>query len=138
MSEVDALQTALAAEHAAVYVYGALGAQTSQSARPALFAALEAAYVVHRDRRDRLVSDLTSLDAVPVPAEPAYRLPADLDSAEVVTARARDLEAGCAATYAYCVGSTTGPYRQWAVAALTDAAVRGLGFGAEPEPLPGT
>ena len=34
MTEVDALQAALAAEHAAVYVYGVLGARTSQSATP--------------------------------------------------------------------------------------------------------
>ncbi len=38
MSPVEALQTALAAEHAALYVYGSLGARTSQSRTPVLFA----------------------------------------------------------------------------------------------------
>ncbi len=44
----DALQTALAAEHAAVFVFGALGGQTSQSADPTLYAAVTDGYVTHR------------------------------------------------------------------------------------------
>jgi hypothetical protein len=137
MSEVDALQTVLAAEHAAVHVYGALGGQTSASAQPGLYAALQDAHAVHRDRRDRVVAQLEGLDATPVPAAPAYELPADLGSTAAVTARARELEAGCAATYGFWVASTTGALRRWAVESLTDAAVRGLAFGAEPEELPG-
>jgi hypothetical protein len=137
MSEADVLQTALAGEHAAVYVYGALGAQTSQSTQPALFAAVRSAYDVHLARRDRIVADLGTLDAEPVPAEPAYQLPADLSTPGAVTARARELEAACAATYGFVVGGTTGLRRRWAVEALTDAAVRGLGFGATPQDLPG-
>ena len=39
MTPLDALQTTLAAEHAAVYVYGVLGARTSPAAEPSLFAA---------------------------------------------------------------------------------------------------
>ncbi len=46
MTPVDALQTALAAQHAALYVYGALGARTSQSATPVLFAEVSDAYAV--------------------------------------------------------------------------------------------
>ncbi|WP_244932321.1 ferritin-like domain-containing protein [Nocardioides sp. W7] len=138
MSEVDALQTVLAAEHAAVYVLGALGGQTSASAQPALFAALQDAHAAHRDRRDQVVARLQGLGASPVPAEPAYELPPDLGTVAAVTTRARELEAGCASTYGFLVGSTTGALRRWAVEALTDAAVRGLGFGAAPEILPGS
>lgn len=132
----EALQTALAAEHAAVFVYGALGGQTSQSATPALFSAVTTAYDLHRERRDTLAEMVRAAGAEPVPAEPGYDLPADLDGAGVA-ARARELEQAAASTYAFLVGSTTGPTRAWAVAALTDAAVRGLGFGARPEPFPG-
>ncbi|SDC62592.1 DUF4439 domain-containing protein [Nocardioides lianchengensis] len=138
MSDVEVLQTVLAAEHAAVYVVGALGAQTSASAQPALYGALRDAYVAHRDRRDELVDRLLRLDAAPVPAAAAYELPADLGTVAAVTARARELEAGCAATYGFLVGSTSGALRRWGVGALTDAAVRGLAFGAAAEPLPGT
>ena len=38
---VEALQTALAAEHAALYVYGFLGARTSESGQPLVFAEVE-------------------------------------------------------------------------------------------------
>lgn len=138
MSEVEALQTTLAAEHAAVYVYGALGAQTSQSAQPTLFTAVSEAYAVHVDRRDALIAQLRALDVAPVAAEPAYELPADLGTTAAVSAQALELEQSCAATYAFLVGSTTAARRRWAVAALTDAAVRGIGFGGEPEDLPGT
>ena len=52
---VEALQVALAAEHAAVFVYAALGAQTSRSAAPTLFDRVTRAYRVHVGRRDRLL-----------------------------------------------------------------------------------
>ncbi len=85
MSYLDALQTALAAEHAAVYVCGALGAQTSQSAEPALFVAVSEAYAAHRAGRDQLVARVADLGAEPVAAEPAYELPADLGTTSAVT-----------------------------------------------------
>lgn len=137
MAPNDALQTALAAEHAAVFVYGALGGQTSQSANPALYAAVTDAYVTHRGRRDRLIAVLEKAGRDPVAAEPGYDLPADLSSATAVADRALEIERSCAATYAFVVGSTTGPDRRWAVDALLDAALRELTFGGQPEKLPG-
>lgn len=138
MSDVTALQTALAAEHAAVFVYGVLGGQTSQSSQPELYAALQAAYASHRGHRDLLTAELRDLGADPVAAEPAYDVAGDPTTADAVRVRARDLEAGCASTYLFVVGSTTGRLRRWAITALTGAAVRGLGFGGEPQPLPGS
>lgn len=133
----DALQRTLAAEHAAVFVYGALGGRTSQSAQPALFASITAAYSVHRERRDELAAMLRAAGAEPVAAEPGYALPADLGSPARVAARARQLEEAAAETYTYLVANTTGRQRAWGIAALVDAAVRGLGFGGRPERLPG-
>ena len=132
-----ALQLTLAAEHAAVFVYGALGAQTSQSRSPGLYAAVTAAYAVHRTRRDELVARVRDAGAAPVPAEPGYDLPDDLGSASAVQARARALEEAAARTYAYLVANSVDDARGWAVAALIDAAVRSLGFGAAPDRLPG-
>lgn len=134
---VGALQVALAAEHAAVFVYGALGAQTSQSSQPTLYTALTRAYTLHRDRRDHLMATLTAAGAAPAPAEPGYALAADLGTATAVTTRALQLEEAAASTYAYLVANTTGSVRAWAVQALLDAAVRGLSFGGKPERLPG-
>lgn len=137
MSEIEALQATLAAEHAAVYVYGVLGGQTTQSGEPALFAAVTSAYTTHRGRRDVLARDLTDLGADPVAAAAAYDVPAPLRTPAQLCHVARDVEDACAATYAALVASTTGHRRRWAVTALEDAAVRVLAFRGTPEMFPG-
>jgi hypothetical protein len=133
----DALQTALAAEHAAVFVYGALGGQTSQSDDPTLYAEVTDAYVTHRGRRDRLIALLEGDGRQPVAAEPGYDLPADLSTPVAIAGRALALERACAETYAFVVASTTAEDRTWAIDALLDTAVRELSFGGKPERLPG-
>ena len=136
-SATEALQAALAAEHAAVFVYAALGGQASQSDQPGLYARITAAYRLHRTRRDELIDLVRGAGGDPVAAEPGYQLPADLGTAAALNARALRLEQDAAATYAYLVASSTGATRRWAVTALLDAAVRGLGFGGRPESFPG-
>jgi len=126
MTTIRALQTTLAAEHAAVYVYGVLGAQTSRSAAPDLYAALTAAYTAHRGRRDLLTRTIADLGADPVAAEPAYTVPAHLDTGDRVMREAATL-----------VANTSGVRRRWAIMALNDAAVRVLAFRGAPEMLPG-
>lgn len=133
----DALQTALAAEHAAVFVYGALGGQTSQSDDPNLYGVITDAYVTHRARRDRLIGLIGADGSEPVAAEPGYDLPADLSTPTAVAARALSLERGCAATYVFVIASTSDEDRKWAIDALLDAALRELTFGGDPELLPG-
>jgi hypothetical protein len=137
MTTLAALQTTLAAEHAAIYVYGALGAQTSQSTAAGLFAALSSAYAEHRGRRDLLVREITDLGGTPVASAVSYELSPGLGSVTGVTRAARDLEQSCATTYAALVANTVGPRRRWAIGALTDAAVRALAFRGTPEMLPG-
>jgi Domain of unknown function (DUF4439) len=133
----DALQTALAAEHAAVFVYGALCGQTSQSDDPTLYAEVTDAYVTHRGRRDRLIALLEGDGRQPVAAEPGYDLPADLSTPVAIAGRALELERACAETYAFVVASTTAEDRTWGIDALLDTAVRELSFGGKPERLPG-
>ncbi|GAA3522174.1 ferritin-like domain-containing protein [Nocardioides daeguensis] len=134
---VAALQTTLAAEHAAVFVYGALGGQTSRSGSPVLYDAVTSAYTTHRSRRDELTARLTAAGADPVAAEPGYGLPADLGTPAAVRARAQELEESAATTYAYLVANTNADARAWAIDACIDAAVRAVAFGARPDPLPG-
>ncbi len=138
MSPVDALQHALAAEHAATYVYGALGAATSVTASPGLFAEVSSAYSEHRGRRDVLSARLRDHGADPAAAEPAYVLPEPLGSASDVTAAALEVERATEATYAWVVEQTSGEDRRLAVTALTSAAVRALAFRGRPEIFPGT
>ena len=137
MTELEALQTTLEAEHAAVYVYGLLGSRTSQTAEAELYAALRAAYEAHRERRDQLTGEIAALGAVPTPAAAAYTPPAGLTTAEGRTAAALELERACARTYAALVGASTGTRRAEAIDLLNDAAVRELSFRGTPEIFPG-
>ena len=138
MTYTDALQAVLAGEHAAIYVYGALGAQTSQSGAPDLYAALGEAYETHRARRDQLTALLRDLGTTPVPAEPAYELPTDLGSIDAVHRHALEVERSCAATYAYLVASSPSAERRFAVHLLVQTAVRELAFRGTPETFPGS
>ncbi len=75
MTPVQALQKALAAEHAAVHLYGLLGAQSSKSQQPVLFARLEQAYEDHRAARDRLTVLVSAKGADPGGREGGLRGP---------------------------------------------------------------
>ena len=137
MSDVAALQRTLAAEHAAIFVFGALGGRASTLTAPRLRAALESAYDVHLARRDHLRIMVAATGDIPVAAEPAYRLPSPLTTAAQIEGEALRVERGCVTTYAALVAATAGPDRQWAVEALARTAVGEKVFGGTPEALPG-
>lgn len=137
MTATDALQRTLAAEHAAIFVLGALGGRASTLTDPALREALDTAYDVHVSRRDQLRGLVAAVGADPVAAEPAYRLPTPLLTAPQIEAEALRVERACATTYAATVAETAGADRRWAVEALIGAALGELAFGGLPEPLPG-
>lgn len=134
---VAALQAALAAEHAALYVLGVLGGQAAHTPATALEARLTAAYGAHRRRRDRLTVLVDRHGADPVGAAPAYRLPnAGATTADLVRA-ARTVEDRCTDVYGALVAATAGSERSFALAALEEVAVAAVGFGATPEAFPG-
>jgi hypothetical protein len=137
MSDVEALQTTLAAEHAAVYVFGLLGGRTSASATPQLFGAVSAAYTAHRGRRDQLTRTLLDLGETPVAAEAAYEVDGAVTGPDRVAAVALSTEEACAATYSWLVANTVADQRRWAIGALNEAAVRALVFRGTPEMFPG-
>lgn len=137
MTYVDALQGALAAEHAAVYVVGYLGAQTSASAQPALFATLSTAYDSHRELRDVLVAAVRAAGDEPVAAAVAYDLVDVAGDPARIRRRALTLERACAAAYGYLVASSPSEQRRFAVEALVTTALRESALGGRPRPLPG-
>jgi hypothetical protein len=137
MTPVEALQKTLAAEHAAVYVYGVVGGRVSVSAQPRLWSAVRSAYNLHRARRDQLTSMVRTAGAEPVPAEVSYQMPNMAGTPAEQEAASRTVEERCCAVYADLVGSTSRAQRQWALDALEDAAVRLLGFGGAATPYPG-
>lgn len=137
MSPLQALQRTLAAEHAALYVFGVLGGRVSDSREPTLRDALTAAYTTHRARRDRLTAMVRAAGGEPVAAQLSYRLPTPCRTADQLRSAALTVERRCADVYAAAVASTAQADRRWAIDALTDCAVRQLSFGGAPEPYPG-
>lgn len=136
-SAVAALQAALAAEHAALYVLGVLGGQAAHTPATSLEARLTAAYDSHRRRRDRLTVLLDRHRADPVGAAPAYRLPNGAATTGDLVRAARTVEERCCDAYGELVAATAGGDRRFALAALEEAAVAAVGFGATPDAFPG-
>jgi hypothetical protein len=137
MTPLQALQQALAGEHAAVYVYGVLGARVSQSKEAVLSTELTNGYTTHRGRRDQLVARVTAAGGSPVAAALSYRLPNAASTSSQLRAAALVVEQRCSAVYAQLVGSTSRADRQLALGALVDSAVRELTFGGRPSAYPG-
>lgn len=129
---VDALQLALAAEHAAVFGYGVVGAR-GVAADADL--ALES-YAMHRRRRDELTAQVRSAGGDPIAAEAGYRLPG-LHAPGATSRMAAGIEKRCARVYAYVVANTTDDSRLYAAHGLVDCAVRGVRWGAGSDPFPG-
>ena len=138
MTYVDALQTTLAGEHAALFVVGYLGAQTSQSGSPELYAALRESYDTHRARRDDLTAVLVEQGAEPVAAAASYDLPqVRIDDPASLARAGLAVERACGATYGFLVANATGDARGWAVDAVLDSALRELALGGRPRDFPG-
>jgi rubrerythrin len=137
VTPLESVQRTLAGEHAAVYVYGVLGGRASASGAPDLWELVTSAYTTHRGRRDQLTAMVRALDEQPVAAEVSYALPNTARSSKQIRSAALELEEASAARYAEMVGNTAQANRQWAIEALTDAAVRALALGGEAEAFPG-
>lgn len=133
ITAVKALQTALAAEHAAVYGYGVAGAHGGdQYGRAA-----EHDWKVHRTHRDQLIALLRQRHADPVDAKSAYALPFDVDGPRTAARLAAHLEDGVAAAYLQLVGVTDAKLRSLGARLLRDATVRGARWGGSTAAFPG-
>jgi hypothetical protein len=124
------LQRALAAEHAAIYAYGALGAHLSRSAR----ADAVAAETAHRARRDALLLRMADAGTPPTPAAPAYTMPFAVTDPATALRLAVGVEERTAAAWRAAVPETAAEDRETAIAALTDCAVRATRWRRLAEP----
>lgn len=121
----EALQLALAAEHATIWGYGVVGAQLPAREQPAA----RAADIAHRARRDALTAALAGRVPTPVAAAATYQLPFPVTDATSARRLAVHLEERLAAVWRAALAAVTDlPDRQLALAALTDAAVRAVGW----------
>ncbi|WP_326798836.1 ferritin-like domain-containing protein [Streptomyces sp. NBC_01808] len=114
-----AAQRALAAEHAAVYGYGVVGARAGGLAGQA-----RAGYDAHRARRDALSRVVSDFGDRPQPAAAAYALPFAVPDEAAAVRLATELEDRIAGSYADLVRAAEGELRRDAAAALREAAVR--------------
>jgi hypothetical protein len=118
--EVQAVQAALAAEHAAVYGYGVVGGKIDGGRRDEA----RAAYGAHRARRDELARIARDLGATPRAAAAGYALPFAVTGPATAVRLAAELEEGVAGAYADLVRAATGARRRMAADALRETAVR--------------
>jgi Domain of unknown function (DUF4439) len=134
MSTLDALQAALAGEHACVYGYGLLGAHAADGDLDDV----RAAYEVHRERRRELNHQIQIRHGDPVAALPAYAVPFDVDGPDAARELAGLLEQRLAVLYADVVAVTSVPaLREYAAGVLVDTAVLATRWTRRTTALPG-
>ena len=139
---VDALQAALATEHAAVWVYGLAGAFLPDE----LVGQLRQAAGAHQARRDATERTLIDAGAQPVPAEPGYLMPEPVTDAASALRLLIIAETDTAAAWRSVLERSPAEpiQRTAALDALTQAAVRATRWravaGITPltVPFPGT
>ena len=131
--EARRLQPTLAAENAAIYAYGVIGArgddQTASKAR--------LGYDVHLGRRDVLTSMIQASGVDPAAALPGYRLPHRISGNASVARFARRIELRCCEVYAHAVSETVADARRFCAAAQTNCGSWSVAWGQAPQPFPG-
>ena len=137
-ASTEAVQAALAVEHAAIYILSAVGGRTSASEDPALVRALEETYDDRVDAREALAAHVVAAGIEPVAPSAVYDLPAGTESAAGVRAAALRIEQDTTATYLSLAPKAIGRDRTLLVQLLCGAAARQLDLGAKPTAFPGT
>ncbi|TDC52058.1 DUF4439 domain-containing protein [Actinomadura sp. KC345] len=120
-SGAETVRTALAAEHAAVYGYGVLGARLRGSLRETAKAVWDA----HRVQRDALVA---LLSGEPVAAAAAYDLPVEVTSARSAARLAAALEDDLVPAYVGLAGLSSPDLRAFAADSAQRALARSAGW----------
>jgi hypothetical protein len=120
----ERLVAALAAEHAAIFGYGALGAHLDTGTVDLA----QAAELAHRGRRDALLIRLASRGITPPPAQPVYALPFPVTDRASALKLAITLEERCSAIWRLALPDNNGDDRKLALNALVDGATRAVRF----------
>lgn len=131
--KIAALQAALAAEQAASYAYGVVGAHLTGSR----FKVAVADCIVHERARDSLTTMISVLGAQPHPAAVAYRLPAPVTTAAQAMSLAATLEREVAAAYLGLVAVPDPALRTFAATRMQGASVRAVRWSGYCQAFPG-
>ncbi|TWD83537.1 uncharacterized protein DUF4439 [Kribbella amoyensis] len=134
MTEVEALQAAIAGEHAALYGVGVAGGKLNG----ARFRTATTLYERHRKRRDQLADLLLAAGQTPAAAEPAYDLPVTVTTAATAVALVLGIERRLGAVYGDLVeAAEQDRIRSFAVQALIATAQDQLSWSGTPATWPG-
>jgi hypothetical protein len=128
-----ALQGALAAENAAVYGYGVVGAMLADGLR----SRARAYWVAHQEARDTIEAMLAKLGVTPVAASPAYQLPFAVTGENSAAALAVILEDGVVQAYLGVVAATDPTLRSFGALAMQPPANRAVVWRGSTVAFPG-
>jgi hypothetical protein len=132
-STVQALQAALAGEHAAIYGYGVAGAYLTGSMQ----ATATTDWLAHQVARDRLEAMLRSIGAQPGAAAVAYQLPAPVRDAAEAAMLAAVLEDRMATAYLGLVALSSTAIREYGARQVQACALRAAAWRGTTVAFPG-
>lgn len=132
-AEITALQAALAAEQAASYGYGIVGAHLAGSK----FGQATADWIAHQRARDELTRLISARHGRPHPAAVAYELPAQVRSGAEAVALAIVLERQVTAAYLGVVALADPALREFGARRMAAATVAATRWGGHPQAFPG-
>jgi hypothetical protein len=132
-AEISALQGALAAEHAAIYGYGVVGAMLAGGP----LSQARAYWIAHQEARDILEAMLVRLGATPIAASPAYRLPFAVTGEASAVRLAVLLEDGVAQAYLGVVAVTNVALRSFGALSMQPPANRAVAWRGTTVAFPG-
>jgi hypothetical protein len=130
---VPALQAALAAEDAAIFGYGVVGAHLTGSSQTAA----GQDWTGHNQARDTLTAMISGLGATPTAAQASYQLPFRVHDTASATALAAHLEDGVTRAYLALVAVSDQRLRRYGAMAMQQAAQRAAFWRGSTQPFPG-
>ncbi|WP_067183379.1 ferritin-like domain-containing protein [Microtetraspora niveoalba] len=129
----DPLAKVLAAEHAAVYAYGVVGAKTAG----ALHTKAVAGFDAHRARRDRLRALIVRRGGTPPEPGPTYPLPFDVKDQADAVRLASLIEERVVTAYLELAADGDASLRRLAAQAMQEGATRAYGWQPAVGAFPG-
>jgi uncharacterized protein DUF4439 len=130
---VPALQAALAAEDAAIFGYGVVGAHLTGNSQTAA----GQDWTGHNQARDTLTAMISGLGATPTAAQASYQLPFRVHDTASATALAAHLEDGVTRAYLALVAVSDQRLRRYGAMAMQQAAQRAAFWRGSTQPFPG-
>jgi uncharacterized protein DUF4439 len=130
---VPALQAALAAENAAIFGYGVVGAHLTGSSQTVA----GQDWTGHNQARDTLTAMISGLGAAPAAAQASYRLPFRVHDTASAMKLAAYLEDGVTQAYLGLVAVSDQRLRRYSALAMQQAARRAVFWRGTTQAFPG-